>query len=80
MARIEHSGARIAQVPVSHYRRQYGCSQFFNIGRILETFAHYRHKYGMRSLAMGEVADIALGSPGRHDVVQHGVLASQVTR
>lgn len=38
MARIERGGFRIREVPVHHYPRLYGQSQFFSFGRIARTF------------------------------------------
>ncbi len=35
MTKIARSGARIAQVPVHHYHRMHGRSQFFNLRRVL---------------------------------------------
>lgn len=32
--KIQHSGAKIAEVPVHHYHRMHGRSQFFNIPRV----------------------------------------------
>jgi glycosyltransferase involved in cell wall biosynthesis len=37
MKKIEDAGFRIAEVPVHHYHRAYGKSQFFNVRRILKT-------------------------------------------
>jgi glycosyltransferase involved in cell wall biosynthesis len=38
MARIERAGFSIAEVPVHHYPRPYGSSQFFGVRRIAHTF------------------------------------------
>jgi glycosyltransferase involved in cell wall biosynthesis len=35
--KIQDAGFRFAEVPVSHYNRQYGTSQFFNLRRLLRT-------------------------------------------
>jgi hypothetical protein len=37
---------------------------------ILENFARYRESHGMRSLSMGDVADIATGATAYQDVEQ----------
>jgi len=37
MKKIQDAGFRIAEVPVHHYHRAYGKSQFFNIGRLYRT-------------------------------------------
>ncbi len=37
MKKITDAGFRIAEVPVHHYHRAYGKSQFFNFGRIFRT-------------------------------------------
>jgi glycosyltransferase involved in cell wall biosynthesis len=39
MKKIQDAGFRIAEVPVHHYHRAYGRSQFFNFGRIARTGA-----------------------------------------
>lgn len=36
--KLQLAGARFAEVPVRHYPRPYGRSQFFRLGRILTTF------------------------------------------
>jgi glycosyltransferase involved in cell wall biosynthesis len=38
--KIQDAGFRFAEVPVSHYHRQYGISQFFNWRRLLRTARH----------------------------------------
>jgi len=38
--KIQDAGFRYAEVPVSHYHRQYGISQFFNWRRLLRTAHH----------------------------------------
>jgi len=38
--KIQDAGYRVAEVPVSHYHRQYGHSQFFNWRRLLRTALH----------------------------------------
>lgn len=38
--KIQRAGFRFAEVPVSHYHRQYGHSQFFNWRRLLRTARH----------------------------------------
>ncbi len=37
MKKIQDAGFRIAEVPVHHYHRAHGKSQFFNFGRLLKT-------------------------------------------
>jgi glycosyltransferase involved in cell wall biosynthesis len=37
MKKIQDAGFRIAEVPVHHYHRAYGRSQFFNFGRLFKT-------------------------------------------
>jgi glycosyltransferase involved in cell wall biosynthesis len=37
MKRIQDAGFRIAEVPVHHYHRAYGKSQFFNLRRVIRT-------------------------------------------
>ncbi len=37
MKKIQDAGFRIAEVPVHHYHRAYGRSQFFNVGRLYRT-------------------------------------------
>jgi hypothetical protein len=37
MKKIQDAGFRIAEVPVHHYHRSYGKSQFFNVRRIART-------------------------------------------
>jgi glycosyltransferase involved in cell wall biosynthesis len=38
--KIQDAGFKFAEVPVSHYHRQYGTSQFFNWRRLLHTIQH----------------------------------------
>lgn len=40
VARLERGGFAIRELPVHHYARPYGRSQFFSVGRIAETFGH----------------------------------------
>ena len=37
MKKVQDHGFRIAEVPVHHYHRSYGKSQFFNFGRVFRT-------------------------------------------
>ena len=37
MKKVQDHGFRIAQVPVHHYHRSYGKSQFFNFPRVART-------------------------------------------
>jgi hypothetical protein len=37
MKKIQDAGFRIAEVPVHHYHRAFGKSQFFNVRRIVKT-------------------------------------------
>jgi glycosyltransferase involved in cell wall biosynthesis len=39
MKKVQDGGFRIAEVPVHHYHRSYGRSQFFNFPRVLRTLA-----------------------------------------
>jgi glycosyltransferase involved in cell wall biosynthesis len=39
MTRIEQAGFRVRQVPVHHYHRAYGQSQFFNVSRVARTLS-----------------------------------------
>ncbi|HAK56486.1 MAG: glycosyltransferase family 2 protein [Vicinamibacterales bacterium] len=39
MKKVQDAGFRVAEVPVHHYHRAYGTSQFFNVRRILRTAA-----------------------------------------
>ncbi|MBL8090424.1 MAG: glycosyltransferase family 2 protein [Anaerolineales bacterium] len=43
--KIESSGYVFAEVPVNHYARKYGVSQFFNFKRILQTLNQLAHLY-----------------------------------
>jgi glycosyltransferase involved in cell wall biosynthesis len=43
MKKVSDHGFRIAQVPVHHYHRSYGKSQFFNIRRVARTLADLAH-------------------------------------
>lgn len=43
--KIESAGYVFAEVPVSHYTRKYGVSQFFNVKRILKTLNQLIHLY-----------------------------------
>ncbi len=38
--KFQDAGYQFAEVPVSHYHRQYGISQFFNFRRVWVTFLH----------------------------------------
>ncbi len=40
ITKIQQAGYRMTEVPVSHYHRQYGHSQFFNWRRLLRTALH----------------------------------------
>jgi hypothetical protein len=37
MTRVEQGGFKVVEVPVHHYFRAYGQSQFFNFGRVART-------------------------------------------
>ena len=39
MKKVQDLGFRIAEVPVHHYHRSYGKSQFFNFPRVARTLA-----------------------------------------
>ncbi|MBL8098247.1 MAG: glycosyltransferase family 2 protein [Anaerolineales bacterium] len=43
--KIESAGYVFAEVPVNHYARKYGVSQFFNFKRILQTLNQLAHLY-----------------------------------
>jgi glycosyltransferase involved in cell wall biosynthesis len=43
MAKIQDAGFRLAEVPVHHYHRAYGKSQFFNFRRIARTLIALAH-------------------------------------
>lgn len=56
MTRVEMGGFRVREVPVHHYHRAYGQSQFFNFGRIFRTllqlgelWVHLRLKVRIRT-------------------------------
>lgn len=40
MCKLQQAGFGFAEVQVSHFHRQYGVSQFFNLGRLLRTALH----------------------------------------
>ena len=48
MKKIQDAGFRIAEVPVHHYHRAYGRSQFFNFRRLFRT-AHRRDEAVVRA-------------------------------
>jgi glycosyltransferase involved in cell wall biosynthesis len=56
MKKITDAGFRIAEVPVHHYHRAYGKSQFFNFGRIFRT--------GMDVMRLWVDLVIKKGNPG----------------
>jgi hypothetical protein len=39
MKKVQDHGFRIAEVPVNHFHRAYGRSQFFNVPRVARTLA-----------------------------------------
>ena len=43
--KAQMAGARFAEVPVRHYPRKYGTSQFFQLGRIGQTFLELVHTW-----------------------------------
>jgi hypothetical protein len=43
MKKVTDAGFRIAQVPVHHYHRTYGSSQFFNFPRVFRTLRDLVH-------------------------------------
>ena len=77
MKKIEDAGFRIVEVPVHHYHRAFGKSQFFNVRRIVKTgvdvmrlwyelVIRRRHlREGAPSLAARDGADRAWPSPPR---------------
>jgi glycosyltransferase involved in cell wall biosynthesis len=78
MKKIEDAGFRIVEVPVHHYHRAFGRSQFFNVRRIVKTgfdvlrlwyalvIRHEHLRAGVRPLAStADAADRAYPSPPR---------------
>jgi len=77
MKKIEDAGFRIVEVPVHHYHRAFGKSQFFNVRRIVKTgvdvmrlwyelVIRRRHlRAGAPSLAARDGSDRACPSPPR---------------
>ena len=77
MKKIEDAGFRIVEVPVHHYHRAFGKSQFFNVRRIVKTgvdvmrlwyelVIRHRHlREGAPSLAARDGSDRACPSPPR---------------
>ena len=65
MTRIEQAGFRIAEVPVHHYHRAYGQSQFFNfrrVGRVgLDLIKLWTTLVLLRGLRRGPSAELARG-------------------
>ena len=69
MKKIEDAGFRIVEVPVHHYHRAFGKSQFFNFRRIFRTgvdvlrlwyalvVRHEHKRAGVRPLASADAAD-----------------------
>jgi glycosyltransferase involved in cell wall biosynthesis len=43
MTRIEQCGFRVREIPVHHYHRAYGSSQFFNVPRVARTLGELAH-------------------------------------
>jgi hypothetical protein len=73
MKKITDAGFRIAEVPVHHYHRTHGTSQFFNVPRIARTGVDvlklwYALVIRRAHLRRGGAADVraaaATGSPG----------------
>ena len=48
MKKIQDAGFRIAEVPVHHYHRAYGKSQFFNFRRLVQDRRRRRQAVGAR--------------------------------
>jgi len=42
VVKLERSGARFVEVPVAHYPRRYGKSQFFSLRRVIQTWQDVR--------------------------------------
>jgi hypothetical protein len=75
MKKIEDAGFRIVEVPVHHYHRAFGKSQFFNFRRIAKTgvdvmrlwyslvVRRTHQRAGVRPLAARDAADGASAPP-----------------
>ena len=50
MTRIEQGGFRVREVPVHHFHRAYGQSQFFNFGRVARTLPTVAIAHARRSV------------------------------
>jgi len=68
MKKIQDAGFRIAEVPVHHYHRAYGKSQFFNVRRILRTGVDVMRLWYdlvVRKSHLGPAPAAAPGGPSR---------------
>jgi len=74
MKKIQDAGFRIAEVPVHHYHRAYGKSQFFNFRRLFKTavdvaqlwIALVVRREHRRRAPRGVTAEVLPPSPGDH--------------
>jgi hypothetical protein len=46
MKKVQDHGFRLAEVPVHHFHRSYGKSQFFNVPRVLRTLVDLARLWG----------------------------------
>lgn len=73
MKKIQDAGFRIAEVPVHHYHRAHGKSQFFNVRRLVRTAIDVARLWGQLVLAGRHRRQPAAGrpeggtAPARHD-------------
>jgi glycosyltransferase involved in cell wall biosynthesis len=75
MKKIQDAGFRIAEVPVHHYHRAYGKSQFFNVRRLFRTAIDVARLWGQlvvvgrhrRQPAAPSAADAGATAPARRD-------------
>ncbi len=70
MAKIARTRCRIAQVPVHHYHRMHGKSQFFNIPRVVRVFVQMAKlwwRLDVRNEPIGPSAAAGVQAQGRED-------------
>ncbi len=63
MKKIQDAGFRIAEVPVHHYHRVHGKSQFFNFRRLVRTAIDVAALWWLLVVARGPAADAAVATP-----------------
>ena len=63
MKKVQDHGFRIAQVPVHHYHRSYGKSQFFNIPRIARTLVDLARLWLELVVRRAHLAPAVAGAP-----------------